>query len=448
MISQSTAYKMQEYSVNPDRLLLCYDFQSVNSFAVQSGSDYQSYIRNIANTGANGNLDGKIISATGASESLALFSVTGVGGFLNNGQADMSKNVVQISGSNQIDLNNSSYLILIDSELSNDGVILGSLKKTTATIGGTDYTFSSGFNYGQTSRGHDFFHSMNDDGEYSFIKNDDESTKRRVVGINFTNSQASIYRFDYLNNDINGKSFTCKPDQIGRTDSLYLGSSPEYFRGNEGDSLFDGKIEKLLIFSGAMSSNTLFEIGKSLISEYTFVSGAITSTGFLSGYDTQVVYKTGVTGSYLQISGYETVISGDPIWNQLPTFTGLMTVKEGDRKWVDYGDHIESQGYLSSTHQNTYNPTGEAAFDTLGLQALPSGSFSGYAISGSYAYSTMQIPLYETIYLTGTTTEISGVTNTPIYLSGYSTGVDTSGIYYSDSFSGFQKNLLYYLGQR
>jgi hypothetical protein len=448
MISESTIYKMKEYLVDLNRLSLYYDFVSENAFAVQSGSSYQSYIRNIANTGVNGNLDGKIIDATGVSELTSLSSVTGVGEFLSNGQGDLSKKAIQISGSSQIDLSNSSYLMLIDSELSNDGVILGSLKKTTSTIGSTDYTFSSGFNYGQTSRGHDLFHSMNDDGEYSFVKNSDEHTKRRVVAINFNNSEASLYRFDYLNDKIRGESFACKPTQIGRSNSLYLGSSPEYFRGSEGDKLFSGKIEKLLVFSGRINSETLFEIGKSLLSEYQFTSGTVSSTGLLSGYTTQVVYKTGITGSYLQISGYETIRSGDPVWTQTGVFTGLMLVKEGDRVWANYGDHIESQGYLSNTHLHTYNPTGEAAFATLGLQALPSGSISGYTMSGSYVYPTIQIPLYETIYLTGTTTEISGVTSAPVYISGYTTGADTSGIYYSDSFSGFQKNLTYYLGQR
>lgn len=447
MISNAIAYKMKENLIPSNSLMLFYDFVSGNSFTVQSGSSYQSYIRNIANTGVNGNLDGKIIDATGVSESTSLSSVTGVGGFIYGNQADFTKKSVQISGSSQIDLANSSYLMLIDSELDSDGVILGSLKKTTTNIGGTDYTYSSGFNYGQTSRGHDFINSMSNDGDYCFVKNTDEPTKRRVVGIGFNNSNSILYRFDYLNNEIESSSFSCDTSKIGKSDSLYLGSSPKYFRGVETDKLFSGKIEKVLVFSGRLSSDALFEIGKALVSDYQFTSGSVTTTGLLSGYTTQVIYKTGVTGAIVTITGYEDIQSGLPDWTISSYITGTITGKEGERIWVNYTGYIENKGYLNPSNEHFYLPTGEAAFATLGLQNS-SGVFSGYAMSGGYTHQTFQRPLYGTTYLTGVTSEVSGVINVPIYQTGYITGSDQSGIFFSDSFSGFDKNLIYYLGQR
>lgn len=86
MISNSLKYHMDKYGINDNRLLVCYDFQSGNVFSVQSGSSYQSYVRNLASTGVNGNLDGKIINATGISADSSLLGVTGIDGFINNGQ--------------------------------------------------------------------------------------------------------------------------------------------------------------------------------------------------------------------------------------------------------------------------------------------------------------------------------------------------------------------------
>lgn len=341
--------------------------------------------------------------------------------------------------------------MVIDSELSNDGVILGSFGKRKITISDQTYDYYSGFNYGQTSRGHDFFHSMGKDGEHCFVKSEDEMTKKRVVGIDFENGGVNLYRFDYLNDQIHKQLFTYKGNEIEKSDSIYLGSSPSYFRGSEGDKLFSGKIEKFLVFSGKMSSTSLSGIARSLVSntgdQYYFTSGAVTTTGILSGYITQIVYKTGVTGSYAQITGYQTINSGVPSWAIQSLITGTITGKEGDRIYTNSTGYIGEIGYLNPSNEHTYSPTGYDAHATLGLQNQ-SGIFSGYAMSGSYSYATGQIPLYQTVYLTGVTSEISGVTNTAVYITGYKTGDADSGVIYANEFSGFKKNLIYYLGDR
>jgi hypothetical protein len=447
MLKESITYKLNELAIDKNRLLVCYDFNKDNTFSATSGSNNQSYIKNLSITGDSGFYHAAVIGATGSTSALALSSVTGSSGFLQGNKADFTKKVAKISGSSNIDLRNCSYLMTIDSELSDDGVIIGCYSKEAQTINGIEYTYSSGFNYGQNYRGQDFIKSKNQNGEYCFTKSEDDPTKRRVVGITFNNSQATLHRFDYLNDNVKSQSFSCSPTDIANTSNFYLGSAIDYFRGQEGDKLFSGKLENFLILSGYFFENTLYEISKSLISDYQFNSGTVTTTGIFSGYQTEVVYKTGITGSYLQITGYNYVQSGIPIFTQLPVFTGLISAKEGQRIWLNYEDYIESVGYLDSGNSNYYLPTGEDAQSTLGLRNS-SGLFSGFTVSGSFNYNTVAVPLYQTIYLTGVTNEVSGVINYEIYKTGYITGAASSGISFSDDFSGFQKNLIYYLGHR
>jgi hypothetical protein len=447
MSIESLTYKLNELAINPNRLLVYYDFNKQNVLSNGTGSNYQAYIKNLSNTGNSGFYHASVVGATGTTISLSLSSVTGLNEFLENDKADFTKKIVKISGSSDINLSRCSYLMVIDSELSDDGVIIGSFSKNTQTINGIEYTYSSGFNYGQTYRGQDFLKSQNINGEYCFVKNEDDPTKRRIVGITFNNSDATLHRFDYVNNIINSQSFSCSPLDIQKTSNFYLGSAIDYFRGAEGDKLFSGKLENFLILSGYVFEDNLYEIGKSLISEYQFNSGSVLTTGILSGFETQIIYKTGVTGSYLQITGYYNTQSGIPRYTQIPIFTGLISAKEGERITVNYTDYIENIGYLDPANSNYYSPTGIDAQSTLGLQNS-SGSVSGFAISGSFDYQNTPIPLYETIYLTGVTSEVSGVINTPIYVTGYITGSSSSGISFSDDLSGFQKNLIYYLGDR
>jgi hypothetical protein len=154
-----------------------------------------------------------------------------------------------------------------------------------------------------------------------------------------------------------------------------------------------------------------------------------------------------VTGQYAEITGYHTVRSGIDPFIQISNITGSLQVKEGDRYYKDFGDYIEQVGFLSGINNDTYSPTGQAAHATLGLQTGIT-SVSGVSISSSQPHTTINIPLYRIVYLTGHTKEVSSIVNTPIYQTIYETGGAVSGISYTGDIQGFTKDYIYYLGER
>jgi hypothetical protein len=206
-------------------------------------------------------------------------------------------------------------------------------------------------------------------------------------------------------------------------------------------------MDAFLMFSGQVADNSLFEIGKGLVSSYYFNTGQISSGQILSGYDVSATYKTGVTGQIANITGYQQVRSGVLPFLFNVSSTGSLSVSEGDRYYKSFGDYFESQGFLFEEYQHSYNPTGESAHATLGLQTGVTG-ISGYSYSITFPSYDVNMPLYEIVDLTGYTTEVLSITNTPVYTTVYETGADVSGIYLTGQTTAFQKDFIYYLGQR
>ncbi|MDB4314555.1 hypothetical protein N9955_00850 [bacterium] len=447
MSKEALEYQLNTYLGGLDRLLVHYDFSYSDIAAYQSGSSYQAYITNSFPSQNTGNYDGKIIGATGTSGANALAAATGVGAFMDNGTGDLRKNSIQVSGAQNLNLNDCSYIAMIDSELRDDGVLFGSFEKESITVNGQEIVSSKGFNWGMNDRGKQFVQSLNQNGAYCIVANQDELSKKNVIGLTFGGGLINIYRFDYLNESIYEKSVPASSENILNCENLFIGSSPSYWRGDSGDLLFSGSVENIAIISGAIPRNSLYQVGKSFISEYTYNSGAVTTGSVLSGYNTTIIYRTGVTGAIANITGNLSVQSGVPEYYQNVSYTGDLTVKEGDRYYESFGDYFEEKGFLFDTYRNTYAPTGDGASGTLGLQTGNS-TVSGYDISGAFSGSSYNLPLYEVEYLYGVTNEVSGVVNTPVYLQTLVTGDATSGIQIVDDVSNFQKNYIYYLGAR
>jgi hypothetical protein len=446
MSVEALDYQIRSYLGSNDSLLTYYDFKNSSVFTAQSGSIHQAYLGNIHPSSKTGQFYGKIVGASGASSSAALNLATGSGGFLSSGEGDFTKNMVEISGSSSIPIGGCSYLFSIEPNLAKDGVIFGSFERVVESVGGKEVVSSKGFNFGVNSRGKMFLQSLSRDGEYCFVANDIELSQKNVVGINFSSSQARIFRFDYLNNEIESSEFSLSTSHI-KNNNLYLGSSPNFYR-NSGEKLYSGKMDEFALFSGQIPRQALFEIGKSFVSDYYFTSGSVTETQVLSGYTPTFVYKTGVTGAYANITGYSSVRSGLDALSQSLIYTGNISIKEGERYYKNFADYLEHQGFLSGVHANTYNPTGENASGTLGLQN-GTANVSGYQIVNLTPKTTINIPLYETVYLTGTTNQLSGIVNTPVYNTIYTTGADSSGVAISSGeATKLQKDYIYFLGQR
>jgi hypothetical protein len=445
MLPESVIYQSQISLGSANAVKVYYDFSPDSVFSAQSGAVHNAYLRNLSISNS-GFFPAKIVNATGVSSAAAISEATGIGKFLEKSVGDFTKAHLHISGSSEIDLDSCSYLMLVDSNLKNDGVIMGSFERTSGVAQGETIISSKGFNLGMNSRGKIFFQSLNSDGDYCFTFDDSELSRKNVIGLNFSPSQIGVFRFDYLNEEIQSNFFPIQTTHIKDTASFMIGDSPQYWRDHS-VSLYSGKIEAFAILSGTVSAFNLFSIGKSLVQDYSYNSGSVTESNVLSGYIQQINYKTGVTGQYANITGYLSVISGIDNLSQVINTTGVLQVKEGDRYYKNFGDYIEQVGFLSDTNVNSYSPSGEAAHATLGLK---SGFFnvSGIVTTGSQVYTTINLPLYEIIYLTGLTNEVSSITNTPVYQNFSVTGQSSSGLSYTGLSDGFKKDYIYYMGDR
>lgn len=444
MSAQAIHYQINKYLGSNDSLVCYFDFSSGSAFSVQSGSVHQSYLRNQYPATKTGNFDGKVVGASGVSSSLALSFATGSGGFIGSGGGDFAKNYVEISGSSSINPKDFSYLFLVEPNLSKDGVIMGSFEKVVDTVDGEEFVSSKGFNFGTTSRGHLFFQSLSRDGEHCFVANELELSKKNVLGLSFSNSSVKISRFDYLNDQSYSTEFPFDASFV-RSNNIYLGSSPNYHRS--GPKLLSGKLSAFAMLSGYTPEFFLHEIGKGLFSEYVLTSGTVEPYSGISGYVTSTVFQTGVTGRFAEITGYTAGRSGIQAFSQSVVATGNLPIREGERYYKGFSEYLEEVGFLSGVYSNSYFPTGERAYDTLGLQTGQT-YVSGYSIINTLNDTNINTPLYRIVDMYGVTEQISGIVNTPVYEILYKTGENSSGIYLSGSSIDLQKDYIYYMGER
>lgn len=445
MLSESVIYQSKTYLGSENPVKVYYDFSPASVFSAQSGSVYNAYLRNLSISNS-GLFPAKIVNATGVNSAAAISAATGVGKFLETSVGDFTKAHLHISGSSSINLDSCSYLMLIDSNLKDDGVVMGSFERTSGDFQGETIISSRGFNLGLNSRGNMFFQSLNHNGDYCFTFNESELSRKNVIGLNFSASQIGVFRFDYLNDEIQSHYFPMQTAHIKDTANLMIGDSPQYWRDHS-VSLYSGKMEAFAILSGSVSASNLFHMGKSMFQDYSLNSGSVTQVNILSGYIPHITYKTGITGQYANITGYSSVRSGVNEFSQGLNNTGTLQVKEGDRYYKNFGTYMEQVGFLSDINYNVYFSTGESAQATLGLQT-GLNYVTGTRITGSQPYTTINVPLYEIVYSSGATDEVASITNTPVYQTLSITGQPSSGLYYTGLSDGFKKDYIYYMGDR
>jgi len=98
-----------------------------------------------------------------------------------------------------------------------------------------------------------------------------------------------------------------------------------------------------------------------------------------------------------------------------------------------------------------YYPTGENAYDTLGLNDI-SESIQTYAettgVSRQGGASSMNITLYGKTPLAGTLSDISGVQKTPLLETYYIVTPASSGYSIAGDSDKLKKDYVYYMGER
>ena len=454
MSASGLLYVLNSRLQDNEKLAAYYDFSNYNGeIDPNSSSPYTGILYNQFPAYDTGKYTATIMSATGASDVAVSGLITGaVSGFC---RLDKSNLKIPI---NDLSLNDMS--VLFDFEWNGgvkNGVLFGSYNRFEETLGSTTVTGAKGFNFGFDDRGNLFFECFKNNGPAIYSTSDIELSKRNIISFTVYGNSVVLSQFDYYNDEIYSENFRLDSEYISQNTEFYIGGSERYFRtDNEYDTTISGKLHELAIFSGTIAPSTLKKISSGILGEYYFDTGIQTVTSTITGYDSTIVYSTGITGVDIESSGTLTVETGRVYYTGLSTGSSSFSGAEGDDAYVVYtfdnGDfqntYKEKIGYLDDSNAYQYAPTGENAFATLGLQG---GSFTingDINLNLATGLQTGTYEIYQQNQGTGVLDTISGVIQTPLYqhITG-STG-SSSGIVFNDSIETFKKDYIYYKGLR
>tara|TARA_B100001287_G_scaffold217201_2_gene186073 strand:+ start:653 stop:2359 length:1707 start_codon:yes stop_codon:yes gene_type:complete len=381
------------------------------------------------------------------------------GTFLNNNKARLSASNLKIPTT---DLNYNSLTAIFDFEFDSStpvtgGVLFGSLDKTSGSANGEVITGAKGYNFGVNDRGKLFYQGFDRRGDYICVASNIELSKRNIISFSLGADNVEISRIDYLNDNIHKQNFTIDTNYIANSDQFYLGGSNFFHSTTTGDTKsLSGFLNQFALISGYTSSEIVKTIGSGMIGEYFFSQAASTSRVEVTGFSETVVYRTGITGYEFNPTGTLTISTGRDMQTGSSKAGGTQAVVEGDKffKYYELNNgsvktfYKEEIGYLDPTSGFTYVPTGSGAFATLGLRNVGDSIATHVETEGLDSEGNVTINLYESVAQTGTLSEISGITQTP--LTGVVTipAIAVSGVRLTGNSQDFKKDYIYYLGQR
>ena len=454
MSASGLLYILSSQLQDNKKLAAYYDFSDYNAqIDPASSGPYTGILYNQFPAYDTGKYTATIMSATGASAATVSGLITGaVSGFCRLDESNLKIPIHELT------LNNMS--VLFDFEWNGsvtNGVLFGSYDRFQETLGSNTVTGAKGFNFGFDDRGNLFFECFKSNGPAIYSTTDIELSKRNLISFNVYGDSVVLSQFDYFNDEIYSQEFNLDSEYIGQNTEFYIGGSQRYFRtSDEYDKTISGKLHELAIFSGSVSPSTVKKIGSGILGDYYFNTGIQTVKSIITGYTTTLVYETGITGVELESAGTLTVSTGRVTYSGLFTGSSAVSGGEGDDTYVFYnfdnGDftttYKEKIKYLDASNSCQYAPTGDNAFDTLGLQA---GSFT---LSGDVDLSldsgspTGSYTIYQKVEKTGVTDIVSGVTQIPIYQNITGSTAPSSGVIFNDSIETFKKDYIYYKGLR
>lgn len=361
------------------------------------------------------------------------------------------------------DLNFNDLSVFVDFEFGgavSDGVIFGSFEKTEETINSIAYTGAKGFNVGVTSRGHLFLQCYGKNQDQITVL-DSELSKRNLIGISSFGDSITLSTFDYINEKITSKEIETDSDYLANPDFFYLGGSKNYYNSSNeaSQTLVNDHINKLAIFSGAVSEEYLYYIGSGILGEYEETPATSTSANRVTGYSETIVYQTGVTGYNYAVTGTLTIATGRESITAVSLSSAGQTPisrEEGERYYKYYtlnagGNQTfykEELGHLHPDSGYIYHPTGDDAYATLGLQDI-SDNLSTFLLQQNTGQEQTTINLYGKTAITGTSTQISGVVQTPITESYIASVTEaSSGVSLTGFSEDLKKNYIFYRGER
>jgi len=364
-------------------------------------------------------------------------------------------------------LNAADMSVIIDFEFQDgnidDGVILGCFKTGSVVISSNEIRNSQGFNIGVTDRGHLFCQTYSERGDSIKVASSIELSKRNLIGVSVGKSKINFSHFDYLNTLTNEVEI---PISEGFVDnevirlispqslSLYFGGSDTYFRSTDNKTAtFSGSLHGVAVLSGFIDPEFLKELGEGFIGSYFENAAVETSAERVTGYSQNIVYRTGITGYNYNSTGTLEIITGREEFTGSISLTSSESKSEGERFYKYYtlnnGSvktfYKEELGKLHSNSGYVYYPTGEGAYDTLGLNDV-SESIQTYAEFTGITQDKITIDLYGKTPLTGVLSEVSGINQTALTETVTFVEPASSGVNLTESSDSFKKNYIYYMG--
>ena len=455
MSEKGLYFVMKDSFLSNQQLSAFYDFSydSSEDNVEGSNSNFTGIQKNFQFANDTSLHTGFLLGATGNNETNVEGTVSSI---LQGDSLDLTRGnfKVPLDGLNANDIS-----LIVDFEFDgpvDDGVLVGCLKKRKETAGSNSFENSEGFNIGVTDRGHLFCQTYGPDGDSIDVISDIELSKRNVIGISISDSYLSIGNFDYFNNIVRAVEIPVYGDYIYQTGFLYFGGSENYFRSNSAlDTTFSGSLHNLALFSGSFGNKPLKELSEGILGDYFYNAPVESQIQRITGYSEDIVFKTGITGYEYNSTGTLTIAI------ERESFTGSFSLdsssekKEGERYYKYYtlnnGDtetfYKEELGKLHSESGYIYYPTGEEAYDTLGLNDI-SESIQTYTETTGIEQQSISIDLYGKNDLVGTLSEVSGVTTTPLYETVSSFTLASSGVDLVQESKDFKKDFIYYIGTR
>lgn len=355
----------------------------------------------------------------------------------------------------------SDMSIIIDFEFSgpiSDGVIVGCFDKGVETNAGFNLTgtTSEGFNIGVTERGHLFCQTFGSNGDSIEVMYDTELSKRNLISVSIYNSALQVSSFDYLNDIVSSIDTPIENQYVDGNGSLIFGGTNLYHRSSsETEETFSGVLNNVVILSGFVDGSVLKDVGEGLLSDYSYTAPVETQHQRITGYSETITYKTGIIGYDYTVTGTLSIITGREYITGSFTNSSSELKEEGERYYKYYtlnnGSsetfYKEELGKLHSNSGYVYYPTGEGAYDTLGLNDI-SESIQTYTETSGIEQDKININLYGKTLQTGILSEISGIVTTPLQET-FSTFTEAvSGLSLTEESSLFKKDYIYYLGVR
>ena len=446
-----------------DRLLVFYDFSGMSGRHIGNeldGSLNYGVIEN-CDPAVNTGIYSGVVVGLGASAADAKKYTTGT--FLKDDKAHLNLSNIKVTGTNNLPYSNQS--VIFDFEFKDtvtDCVLFGSLDKGSETINSEVVSGASGYNFGINDRGKLFYQGFDKGGDFIHTANSIELSRRNIVGFSLGNNNLSLSRIDVLNNSIDSEDFSIDTEFIANNSRFYLGGSNEYFRtgpdGASGEYVTSRvNLKSFALFSGFLPQSSMFGISSGLIGDYFDSSSSDISSRRITGYNQITTFKTGITGYDYQNISDVSISTGRYMLSGGFSLDTNTNTGEGDR-YFEYNAFIESGiktfskqevGFLKGDSGYQYLPTGEGAFDTLGLQNVE-GAVGEYieeqAISGA---QKVLVKLFGSRIQTGILDEVSGVVQQPLYEDIIDGEVFvSSGVKMGAESELFKKDYIYYLGER